>query len=161
MNSRVMYIELKAHGVRGPARIGRVEFSKTVKTLYYSGRTLAPLKGRGLKANYFDTETLEEFWISGPKANGTDSLYGATVEIDEDSRTEYWRDIRKKPERVSSTSYRSPGSSKKERDSQEKAARRRNMDRRWQPARQEPRREAEGDDDDGERQDVARTNHAD
>jgi hypothetical protein len=77
MSSRVMYIELKADGVRGPARIGRVELSKTGKTLYYAGRTLAPLKGHGLKANYFDTETLEEFWISGPKANGTDSLYGA------------------------------------------------------------------------------------
>jgi hypothetical protein len=75
MNCRVMYIELKADGVRGPARIGRVEFSKTGKTLYYSGRKLAPLNGRGFKANYFDSETLEEFWISGPKANGTDSLY--------------------------------------------------------------------------------------
>src|SRR5262245_51523015 len=109
MNSRVMYIELKSDNVRGPARIGRVEFSQTGKTLYYAGRKLAPLKGHGLKANYFDSETLEEFWISGPRADGTDSLYGATVEIDEDCRKEYWRYIRKQPNLVSSTSYKSPG----------------------------------------------------
>ena len=145
MNSRVMYIELKADGVRGPARIGRVEFSQTGKTLYYSGRKLAPLKGDGLKANYFDSETLEEFWISGPRADGTDSLYGATVEIDEDCRKEYWRDIRKQPQLASSTSYRSPGSSKRERGKQEKAARRRRMDRRWLPSRYEPPRQTEGD----------------
>jgi hypothetical protein len=45
-----MYIELKADGVRGPARIGRVEFSQTGKTLYYAGRKLAPLKGHGLRS---------------------------------------------------------------------------------------------------------------
>ena len=146
MSSRLMYIELKADGVRGPGRIGRVELSKTGKTLYYSGRKLAPLKGRGLKANYFDTKTLEEFWISGPKTDGTDSLYGATIAIDEDCRKDYWRVIRKEPEHVASTSYRSPGSSKRQRDSQEKAARRRNMDRRWQPARYERGRRTEVDD---------------
>jgi hypothetical protein len=145
MNSRVMYIELKVDGVRGPARIGRVEFSKSGKTLYYSGRKLAPLKGHGLRANYFDTETLEEFWISGPKTNGTDSLSGATVAIDEDCRKEYWRDIRKKPDLLSDASFRSPGSSQKDRDSREKAARRRNMDRRWPPARHEPRLQADSD----------------
>ena len=84
------------------------------------------------------------------KADGTDSLYGATVGIDEDCRKEYWRDIRKKPERISSASYRSPGSSKKERDAQEKGARRRNMDRRWQPARFEPRRGGKGNDGEAE-----------
>ena len=78
VNPRVMYIELKVGGVRGSARIGRVEFSQTGKTLYYAGRKRAPLKGQGLKANYFDSETLEKFWISGPRADGTDSLYGAT-----------------------------------------------------------------------------------
>ena len=143
MHSRVMYVELKVDGVRGPGRIGRVEFSKTGKTLYYAGRKLAPLQGHGLKVNYFDTKTLEEFWISGPKANGVDSLYGATIEIDEDCRQEYWRDIRKKPDRVTSASFRSPGSSKKERGSLEKAVRRRNMDRRWQPPRYEPQRSAD------------------
>lgn len=28
------------------------------------------------KANYFDSETFEEFWVSGAKRNGADGLYG-------------------------------------------------------------------------------------
>jgi hypothetical protein len=141
MKSRLMYIELKKDGVTGPARIGRVVFSKTGATLYYAGRTLAPLKGHGLKANYFDTRTLEEFWISGPRADGRDSLHATTIEVDEDSREEYWRDVRRKPEGTLTPSFKSPGKSARNRDSQQKAARRRNMDRRWQPARFESRRE--------------------
>jgi hypothetical protein len=147
VNPRVMYIELKADGVRGPARIGRVEFSQTGKTLYYAGRKLSPLKGRALKANYLDRETREEFWISAPRADGRDSLYGATVEVDEDCRKEYWRQIRKQPTLASNTSYKSPGNSKRERGKQEKAVRRRNMDRRWKPARNEPRRQTDDDAD--------------
>ncbi len=135
MNSRVMYIELKKDGLRGPARIGRVATSKSGKTLYYAGRTLAPLKGHGLKANYFDVKTLEEFWISGPTADGSDSLYPTTVEIDEDARDEYWRGLRSQSEGVRSPSYKSQGRSRRERSQQEKAVRRRNMDRRWQPVR--------------------------
>ena len=38
MKSRIMYIEFKGHEVTGPARIGRVTFSKTGKTLYYAGK---------------------------------------------------------------------------------------------------------------------------
>jgi hypothetical protein len=146
MKPRLMYIELKTDGVSGPARIGRVEFSKTGATLYYRGRTFAPLKGHALKANYFDTQTLEEFWISGPRRDGRDSLYATTVDVDEDSREEYWRDIRGKPEAIQIPSFKSPGKSERERDSQQKAARRRNMDRRWQPARFVPRQGAAGTD---------------
>jgi hypothetical protein len=134
MKPRLMYIELKKDGLRGPARIGRVTFSQTGRTLTYAGRTLAPLTG-GLKANYFDTKTTEAFWISGPRADGCDSLYATAVDIDADARDEYWRDIRKQPEHVRRPSYRSPGKSKQQRDAQEKGVRRRNMDRRWQPAR--------------------------
>ena len=60
-----MYIEQKtgegADGISGPARIGRVTFSKSGKSLYYRGRTLKTLAGRGFKANYFDVDTGEEF----------------------------------------------------------------------------------------------------
>lgn len=34
-----MYIERKAGELTGPARIGRVSFSKTGKSLYYRGQT--------------------------------------------------------------------------------------------------------------------------
>jgi len=96
-----MYIESKAAGLTGPARIGRVTFSKTGKTIYYQGRTFHSLKGRGFKANYYDAATGEEYWISGPKKDGTDRLYGGreSVEIDADVQLEYWRDIRQLPER--------------------------------------------------------------
>ena len=65
--SRVMYIEDKSSGLEGDARIGRVYFSKTGKTLYYIGRRFQSLKGMGFKANYIDVDNGDEFWISGPK----------------------------------------------------------------------------------------------
>ncbi len=101
MKSRIMYIESKASGLSGPARIGRVTFSKTGKTLYYKGRTFQSLKGQGFKSNFYDVETHEEYWISGPRKDGADRLYGGRdiVEIDPDVQQEYWRDIRGLPER--------------------------------------------------------------
>jgi hypothetical protein len=89
----------------GPARIGRVTYSKTGATLYYQGRSLQSLKGGGFKSNYFDIETGEHFWISGPKKNGGDALYATNIptEIDEDVRKEYWVEIRKSPERAKET----------------------------------------------------------
>ena len=99
--TRIMYIESKAAGLNGPARIGRVTFNKTGRTLYYNGRSFQSLKGSGFKANYRETESGEEYWISGPRRDGLDRLYGKSalvVEIDDDVREEYWTAIRKKPE---------------------------------------------------------------
>jgi hypothetical protein len=93
---RIMYIEYKGDGISGPARIGRVTFSKTGMSLYYKGKRFA--RTRGFKANYFDKETGEYYWISGCKKDGTDSLYSNTVEIDEDVRDEYWTEIRMRPD---------------------------------------------------------------
>lgn len=102
---RIMYIECKAGGLTGPARIGRVTFSQTGRTLYYGGLTFQSLKGRGFKSNYYCVETGEDYWISGPKRRGGDALYGgsAPIDIDEDVREEYWRDIRREPTRVHDT----------------------------------------------------------
>ena len=101
---RIMYIENKSaqppgqNGLQGPARIGRVSFSKTGKTLYYRGKTFMRLSG--FKANYFDADTHEEYWISGPKRNGEDGLYGPrATPIDDDVREEYWTTIRKQPDK--------------------------------------------------------------
>jgi hypothetical protein len=94
--SRIMYIEDKSGGLNGPARIGRVTFSKTGRSLTYAGRTFQPTT-HGFKANYFDVDTGEQFWISGPRRDGKDRLYpgsGGPVEIDADVAEEYWRDIR-------------------------------------------------------------------
>lgn len=103
--TRIMYIENKAEGLNGWGRIGRVTLSKTGKTLYYGGKTFQSLKGGGIsKPNFYDIETKEEYWISGPKKSGGDRLYGTPgVAIDEDVREEYWREIRKRPSRIKET----------------------------------------------------------
>jgi hypothetical protein len=102
MQSRIMYIERKAGELTGAARIGRVTFSKTGKTLTYRGMSFQSLKGFGFKANYVELESGEQYWISGCKKDGSDRLYGERVPvgIDEDVRAEYWRDIRGLPDSV-------------------------------------------------------------
>lgn len=92
--------ESEGGGLHGSARIGRVTFSRTGSTLHYREKSFQSLKGRGFKANYFCLETGEQYWISGPRKDGTDRLYKSDwpVEIDEDVREEYWIEIRRKPE---------------------------------------------------------------
>lgn len=128
-----MYIEIKTNGLHGTGRIGRVTFSKAFKTIYYQNRILVKARGIPLKANYYDVKTLQDFWISGPSKEGGDALFPARIEIDEDVRLEYWQDIRKLPEHIELTSYKSPGKSKSERQKAEKALRRRQMDNGWAP----------------------------
>jgi hypothetical protein len=97
-----MYIECKAGSLTGVARIGRVTFSQTGRTLYYHGQKFQSLKGAGFKSNYFNVETGEDYWICGPKRNGGDALYGGNspIEIDDDVREDYWRLIRRQPHRI-------------------------------------------------------------
>lgn len=107
--TRIMYIEAKSGGLAGPARIGRVTFSKTGKSIHYSGRTFQTLKGRGFKANYFDVETSEPYWISGCRKDGRDALYSTPVEIDEDVRDEYWSVLRSRPDLAATTGFQAIG----------------------------------------------------
>ena len=104
-----MYIEYKGDGIAGPARIGRVTFSKTGSSLWYGGKRFETLDGAGFKANYFDVETGGHYWISGCHKDGADALYPTTVEIDEDAREEYWTEIRRKPESKEVKSFRCAG----------------------------------------------------
>jgi hypothetical protein len=90
-----MYIERKEESLNGIARIGRVSFSKSGATLRYRGQEFQ--RFRGFKANYYDIETGDEYWISGPRKDGADRLYPQSrlpVEVDEDVKEEYWREIR-------------------------------------------------------------------
>ena len=89
--SRIMYIECKASGLVGPATIGRVYFSKSGKTLYYRGLVFQSLKGAGWKANCFEINSGDHFWISGPRKDQNNRLYGGNsgVLVDEDIRAEY------------------------------------------------------------------------
>ena len=94
--SRIMYIENKSQGLEGPARIGRVHFSKTGRTLYYKGLRFQSLKGAGFKANYFETTSGDQYWISGPRKDRDNRLYGGNrgVEIDADVAEDYKRYVR-------------------------------------------------------------------
>lgn len=96
MKTRIMYVENKSNG---DARIGRVRLSKTGKTLYYGDLSFRSLKGKGFKSNYLEVTSKTEYWISGPKRNGEDRLYGERVpiQIDADVRSEYWENIRGLP----------------------------------------------------------------
>ena len=89
--SKIMYIEDKSEGLDGEARIGRVYFSKSGKTLYYRDKKFQSLKGSGFKANYFEVDSGEHYWISGPRKDQSNRLYGGNsgVVIDEDIKNEY------------------------------------------------------------------------
>lgn len=96
-----MFVERKAGNLIGDARIGRVTFSKTGRTLYYQGKSFQSLSGAGFKSNYYELESGENYWISGCHKDGSDRLYGERVpiKIDEDVREEYWAEVRQQPEK--------------------------------------------------------------
>src|SRR4051812_5790697 len=88
MPERVMFVQLKTgHGTDlGPCWISRVRFSKTWRTAYWHGRTLRRWPGM-FDANFFDVDTQEEFWLSGPHRDRQDTRYSnATPVVDEDVR---------------------------------------------------------------------------
>jgi hypothetical protein len=93
---QIMYIaRVDAGGRTKWARIGRVGFSKTGRTLYYAGREL---RGVG-QPWYRDTETGEQFHVRRAREDGLDRSEGRKrggfpVEIDDDVREEYWREVR-------------------------------------------------------------------
>ena len=91
-DSRVMYVEDKSDGLEGSASIGRVYFSKSGKTLYYRDRVFQSLKGSGYKANYYDIDNGDHFWISGPRKDQNDRLCGGFkgVSIDDDVKDDYY-----------------------------------------------------------------------
>lgn len=109
MKNRIMYIECKGEGISGPARIGRVTFSKSGRSLYYQGRRFQTLSGSEFKANYFDCESGEHYWFSGCKKRCGDRLYSGTIEIDEDVREEYSTEIRNLPDQKNQKSIRCVG----------------------------------------------------
>jgi hypothetical protein len=91
---RVMYVENKDGLLDGvQARIGWVTFSKSGRTVYYRGRSLKAIGGRGVRGNFIDAESGEEFWVSGIKRRGSNAhVNEATpVVVDDDAKDEYQR----------------------------------------------------------------------
>ena len=89
---RVMYVENKDGLIDGSsARIGWVRFSKSGRSVYYKGRALIAIGGRGVRGNFMDEESREEYWVSGVKKRGSNvhSLGSASVVVDDDARVEY------------------------------------------------------------------------
>ncbi len=94
---RIIYVELKTgYSDNGPAWIGRCRQSKTGRTLYFNGRALRSCRGMGISANYYDTETGEQYWVSGVKRNGRDRHWAGSgaVMIDKSVVKEYLALIR-------------------------------------------------------------------
>lgn len=93
LQRRLMYLENKEGDIDGKrARIGWVEFSRSGRSVYYRGRTLASIRGSGVTGNFRDVETNEEYWVSGVKRDGKDALHWQghiAVVVDEDAREEY------------------------------------------------------------------------
>jgi hypothetical protein len=91
MARRIMYVQLKT-GYNldlGRAWICWVRFTRTWQTAYVHGRTLRRSRGM-FDANFFDIETDEEFWLSGPKRDRTDGRYSRVQPtVDEDARRAY------------------------------------------------------------------------
>jgi hypothetical protein len=89
---RVMYVENKNGDIDGvAARIGWVTFSRTGLTVYYRGRVLQRARGGGIWGNHVDTQTGDEYWISGVKKRGSNVHWAepARLEVDEDAREAY------------------------------------------------------------------------
>jgi hypothetical protein len=102
---RVMYVEDKSGDLDGEGRIGWVELSRSRRSFRYAGRELLKLKS-GYKYNCVDVETGKHFWVSGPRKDGADKLYGGIVHIDDDARVEYWTKVRDRPDLVDRDRYR-------------------------------------------------------
>jgi len=92
LKRRLMYVENKDGLIAGSdARIGWVTFSKTGQTVYYRGKSFLKAGGQGVRGNFIDTETGEEYWISGVKKRGSNAHWAesASVVVDEDAQDAY------------------------------------------------------------------------
>ncbi len=90
MARRIMFVQLKTgHDTdRGPSWIGWVDFNRSWNTARFHGRELRRI--RGFDSNFRDVATGEEFWLSGPKRDRTDTRYGpATTIVEDDAREAY------------------------------------------------------------------------
>ena len=88
---RLLYVGNKDGLIDGArARIGWAGFSRSGRSVLYRGRTL--LKARGVRGNFLDVETGEEYWVSGVKRRGSNphpAEAGIAIEIDPDALEAY------------------------------------------------------------------------
>lgn len=85
-----MYVQLKSgyDTDQGPSWICQVRFSKSWQSAQFHGLTLR--RAQGVRGNFVDIESGDEWWISGPKRDLTDARYsGQQPIVEDDVRTEY------------------------------------------------------------------------
>lgn len=90
MANRVMFVQLKSGYAldEGPSWIALVKLNKTWKTATFHGRTLR--RAQLADANFYDVENGDEYWISGPKRDRTDTRYGHRTTLVEDDIAEVY-----------------------------------------------------------------------
>ena len=110
-SKRLMYMESRSQAIDGRGRIGWVERSSSCRVYRYAGMVLRISTHQ--QYNCFDAGTGEPYLVSEPKTSGRDKLNGGFVDIDEDAREEYWRNIRNQPECVHLDSFQATARSGK------------------------------------------------
>ena len=86
-----MFVQLKTgHGIdHGTCWISSVRFTSSWRTAHWHGRTLRRAAGM-FDANFYDVDTDEEFWLSGPHRDRRDTRYSTVVpQVDDDVRDVY------------------------------------------------------------------------
>ena len=89
---QLVYVELKSgYSGNGPAWIGKAEYSKSGRTVYFNGKALRALGGAGISGNYVNIQTRDEYWVSGVKKNQQDrhKLGSGKILVDESIVKEY------------------------------------------------------------------------
>jgi len=88
---RVMFVQLKTgHNTdNGPCWISVVRFNRSWNTAYWHGKTLRRWPGM-FDANFYDIDTKEECWVSGPHRDRADTRYSRiNPVVDDDAREAY------------------------------------------------------------------------
>ncbi|MFS0731679.1 hypothetical protein ABC270_16590 [Curtobacterium sp. 1P10AnD] len=95
MPDRIMFVQLKTgyDTDAGPSWIASVRFSKSWSTVYFHGRTLRRVTGTAYAnydSNFYDVESGEGYWVSGPKRDRTDARYSnGKPTVEDDARVAY------------------------------------------------------------------------
>lgn len=86
-----MFVQLKTgYDIdKGPAWISVVRFNRTWRTATWHGKTLRRWPGM-FDANFYDVETEEEYWLSGPHRDGADTRCSSIrPTVDQEARDAY------------------------------------------------------------------------
>jgi hypothetical protein len=92
MRPELIYVELKSgYSDNGPAWIGKADYSKTGRMLYFNGMALRRLQRRQNFETHANPETGDYYWVSGVKKDQTDRHWAGSgvIMIDRAVVSEY------------------------------------------------------------------------